>query len=69
MLAVASLKDSSLRLMRFDQDNVLNEVLVPPALDGTYGRLRSVTQGPGGALFVTTDNSSTDKVLRVWATP
>ena len=68
MLAVASLKDSSLRLMRFDQDNVLKKVLIPPALNGTYGRLRSVTQGPGGALFITTDNSTTDKVLRVWAT-
>jgi glucose/arabinose dehydrogenase len=68
MLAVASLKDSSLRLMRFDQQNVLKKVLIPPALNRTYGRLRSVTQGPGGALFITTDNSSTDKVLRVWAT-
>jgi len=68
MLAVASLKDSSLRLMKFDQHNKLQKVLIPAALDGTYGRLRSVTQGPGGALFITTDNESTDKVLRVWAT-
>jgi glucose/arabinose dehydrogenase len=68
MLAVASLKDSSLRLMRFDRSNVLTKVLIPPALNGTYGRLRSVTQGPGGALFITTDNGSSDKVLRVWAT-
>lgn len=68
MLAVASLKDSSLRLMRFDGANVLKKVLIPPALNGTYGRLRSVTEGPGGALFITTDNGSTDKVLRVWVT-
>jgi aldose sugar dehydrogenase len=68
MLAVASLKDSSLRLMKFDQHNKLQKVLIPAALDGTYGRLRSVTQGPGGALFITTDNESIDKVLRVWAT-
>jgi aldose sugar dehydrogenase len=68
MLAVASLKDSSLRLMHFDQDNKLLKVLIPKALDGTYGRLRSVTQGPAGALFITTDNSSIDKVLRVWVT-
>jgi glucose/arabinose dehydrogenase len=68
MLAVASLKDSSLRLMSFDQHNVLQKVLIPAALDHTYGRLRSVTQGPGGALFITTDNGSTDKVLRAWIT-
>jgi len=38
---------------------------VPPALDGTHGRLRSAVQGPDGALYVTTDNGTNDALLRV----
>jgi aldose sugar dehydrogenase len=67
VLAVAALKDSALRLMRFNDANRLVSVRLPAALDGPYGRLRSVTQGPDGALYITTANGSTDMVLRAVA--
>ncbi len=67
-LAVASLKDESLRLMRFSRDGALRAVWKPGELDGTYGRLRSATRGPDGALYLTTSNGDgNDKVLRVTA--
>jgi len=67
VLAVAALKDSALRLMRFSHANRLVGVRLPVALNGPYGRLRSVTQGPDGALYITTANGSTDMVLRAVA--
>jgi aldose sugar dehydrogenase len=65
-LAVAALKDSSLRIMRFSQRNRLRGVRLPGALNGRFGRLRSVTLGPRGALYLTTANGGgNDRVLRV----
>lgn len=65
-LAVAALKDSSLRIMRFSRRNRLVSVRIPGRLNGDFGRLRSVTLGPGGALFITTSNGGgNDRVLRV----
>ncbi|KQX74624.1 PQQ-dependent sugar dehydrogenase [Aeromicrobium sp. Root472D3] len=66
-LAVATLKDESLRLLRFSRSGSLRETWTPAALDGTYGRLRAAVQGPDGALYLTTSNGSDDKVLRVTA--
>jgi glucose/arabinose dehydrogenase len=66
-LAVASLKDESLRLLRFSRSGSLRETWKPVALDGTYGRLRGAVQGPDGALYLTTSNGSNDKILRVTA--
>jgi len=40
-------------------------VAVPPELDDTHGRLRAARIGPDGALYVTTDNSRDDKLLRI----
>jgi glucose/arabinose dehydrogenase len=68
-LAVASLKDSSLRLLRFNQAGQLRETWKPVALDRRYGRLRAAVRGPDGALYLTTSNGSNDKILRVTATP
>ncbi|MET0927935.1 MAG: PQQ-dependent sugar dehydrogenase [Aeromicrobium sp.] len=68
-LAVASLKDTSLRLLRFSRGGSLRETWKPVALDGTYGRLRGAVQGPDGALYLTTSNGSNDKILRVVARP
>jgi len=34
-------------------------------LDQKYGRLRSVVQGPDGALYVTTSNGSGDRIVRL----
>jgi glucose/arabinose dehydrogenase len=65
-LAVAALKASKLLFMKFDASNRLVWVRVPSALNGTYGRLRSVVQTKSGALLVTTSNGGgTDKILRV----
>lgn len=67
--AVASLKDSSLRLLRFNKAGTLRESWKPIALDRKYGRLRAAAQGPDGALYLTTSNGSNDKILRVTARP
>ena len=66
-LAVTALKDTSLRLLRFDKNGRLRETWKPVALDGTYGRLRGAVRGPDGALYLTTSNGSDDKILRVTA--
>lgn len=64
-LAVAALKDSSLRVFDFDGPTLVDVDQVPE-LDGTQGRLRSVTMGPNGALYLTTSNGGgNDVVLRV----
>jgi glucose/arabinose dehydrogenase len=65
-LAVAALKDSTLRVMRFSRAGRLMSVALPARLNQTYGRLRSPQIGPGGALYLTTSNGGgADKVLRV----
>ena len=33
--------------------------------DGTYGRIRTVRQGPDGSLYLTTSNGSGDRVIRI----
>jgi len=66
-LAVSSLKDTSLRLLRFSRGGTLREIWTPQALDGTYGRLRGAVAGPDGSLYLTTSNGSDDKILRVTA--
>ncbi len=65
-LAVATLKDSSLRILRFTPKGVFVRMWIPPELNQTYGRLRSVEMGPTNALFITTDNGNgQDRILRV----
>lgn len=64
-LAVCALKASKLVFMRFDGAQ-FQSISVPPAMNGTYGRLRSVVQNSSGALLVTTANGSgTDNIVRV----
>ena len=59
----ATLAEMDLR--RFTREGgrfVAHEILI----DGVYGRLRSVTQAPDGALYVTTDNGGDlDHVIRI----
>lgn len=63
---VAALKGMKLLAMTMNQAGAVTRVIVPPELSDTHGRLRSVHQGPNGALYVTTDNGSgADEVLKV----
>lgn len=64
-LVVAALKDSSVRMMRFE-GNDFRGAVNPSALDGTYGRLRTAVVGPRHALYLTTDNGGgNDRILEV----
>lgn len=61
-LFVVTLKEQDLRRFAVNGTSVIpKEVL----LDQKYGRLRSVVQGPDGALYVTTSNGSGDRIIRV----
>lgn len=65
-LAVATLKSQRLVLMRFSSSGQkVTSTAVPSELNGTFGRLRSVTSAPDGTLLVTTDSSTNGRVLRV----
>jgi glucose/arabinose dehydrogenase len=63
-LAVAALKGSEVRFLRFDDQGTLVGVTRPAALQ-RFGRLRSVTSARNGDLLLTTDNGTRDRVLRV----
>lgn len=68
-LAVAVLGDTKMMFQRYDARGRLQGVKVPRVL-AQQGRLRAVTQLPGGALVVTTDNGGgRDRVLRVVPRP
>ncbi len=61
-LFVATLKEQDLRRFSVSGTSLIpKEVL----LDQKYGRLRSVVQGPDGALYVTTSNGSGDRIVRI----
>lgn len=65
-LAVATLADQSLRIMRFRPNGSFVRMWQPARLNGSYGRLRSVVLGPRNALYITTSNGGTeDRILRV----
>ena len=57
-LAVATLKDSKLRLFEFTPEGAFVSQVIVPELDGAFGRLRTPMMGPDGALYVTTSNGS-----------
>jgi glucose/arabinose dehydrogenase len=69
-LLVSGLRGTALRRLTIDGDEVTGDETI---LDGEYGRLRTVVQGPGGALYVLTNNrdgrgspaGDDDRVLRV----
>ena len=65
-LAVATLKNSKLRIFEFGPDGALVSQVIVPELDGQYGRLRTPMMGPDGALYVTTSNGGgNDRILRI----
>ena len=64
-LAVATLRDSKLRLFEFTPNGDFVSQVVVPELDGVFGRLRTPMMGPDGALYVTTSNGGGDRILRI----
>lgn len=65
-LAVAELKGSGVTVFLVDEREITGSLRVPE-LDGTHGRLRSLTLDPTGALWVTSSNGEGDVLLRVTA--
>jgi glucose/arabinose dehydrogenase len=63
-LAVAELKGSGVTVLTVDDEGTVTGQARVPELEGTYGRLRSLTLDDG-ALWVTTSNGERDVVLRV----
>ena len=63
VLAVAMLKGSGVLIFRVDASNRLTKI--DTILSGTYGRIRTLEQGPDGALYFTTSNGSGDGVYRL----
>ncbi len=64
-LAVATLKNMSLRILRFDKTGDFVRMWTPPELDGDE-RLRTPVLGPDGHLYVTTANGGgTDRIVEV----
>ena len=65
-LAVASLKDRTLRLFDFAVDGTLLSEVVVTRLNSENARLRTPMMGPDGALYISTSNGGgTDKILKV----
>jgi glucose/arabinose dehydrogenase len=63
-LFVAQLKQQDLRRFKIIDDG-RTAVRRQTYFDTRWGRLRGVTSGPGGYLWITTSNGSNDKVVRV----
>jgi glucose/arabinose dehydrogenase len=66
----ATLRGEALHRVHLEGDRVVSD---EPLLDGEYGRLRTVVEGPDGALYVLTSNrdgrgdpgDSDDRILRI----
>ena len=64
-LAVAVLKDKYLMILEIKSGEILGEQ--SKLLDNEFGRLRAVTLGSDGALYISTDNGSDDKIIKLTA--
>jgi aldose sugar dehydrogenase len=61
-LAVSVLKDKQLLLLNAENGSVSGE---RSYFENEFGRLRAATLGPDGGLYVSTDNGTNDKILRI----
>ena len=65
-MAVASLKDKSLRILEFTNNGTLISETSVTQLKDDYGRLRTPMMGPNQALYLTTSNGeNADKILKI----
>ena len=64
-MAVATLKEVSLRIFQFDSNGAFVSQVFVPDLYITYGRLRTPLLGPDGALYLTTSSGSSDRIIKV----
>ena len=62
-IVVAVLKDKHLKFLTVD-DN-LQVTKEDRRFEGQFGRIRMVRQGPDGSLYITTDNSADDKIIKI----
>ncbi len=63
-MAVGVLKDQRINIVTLNPDGGLAGVERLREADG-YGRIRSVQQGPDGALYFTTSNGSNDRIVKL----
>lgn len=64
-LVALCLKGPKMLIFTLDKQGAVTNVAKPPEFDQTYGRLRATHMGPDGALYVSTSNGKSDKLLRV----
>ena len=66
-LAVALLKDQGISLMRMNPTPGPTRVVAvtPLAQAEGFGRIRTIMQGPDGALYFTTSNGTNDSIVRI----
>ncbi len=66
-LAVALLKDQGISLMRMNPTPGPSRVVAVTALAQAegFGRIRTLMQGPDGALYFTTSNGTNDRIVRI----
>ena len=70
LLLVGLLKAQGVLALRLDDDGAVVDEFRLPELEGSFGRIRSITQGGDGALYLTTDNGgNADALLRVTPRP
>ncbi len=67
-LAVASLKNETLRFFRFNKAGDFVSSDIGTELTRVYGRLRTPMAGPNGTLYVTTATGNNDKILKLTPT-
>ena len=64
-LVVATLKEQDLRRFELFDSTARQADLL---FDNVWGRLRTPRLAPDGSLYLTTDNATDDKVIRITAT-
>lgn len=61
-VGMAVLKGKEVRVIKFTSDNSLE---FEKTIINNIGRVRTAVQGPGGSLYVATDNGSNDQILKI----